>query len=124
MVEVTAFGMPNAQRTLSGSIDRTRNAYVITNGCPGYRDNTNTAILLFRSIRNPFYTITTGSIEIKISDSGQRLVCETAGQGPKATTTPGDITVKKLASEITTEINQPATLIFNLSPLHSLSQNS
>jgi hypothetical protein len=32
--QVVAFGMPNAQRTLTGQIDRARNSYVISNGCP------------------------------------------------------------------------------------------
>jgi hypothetical protein len=57
LTEVTAFGMPNAQRRLTGQIDRTRNSYVISNACPSYRDNTNQAIIIFKSVTNPFYVV-------------------------------------------------------------------
>jgi hypothetical protein len=52
---VIAFGLPNAQRTMEGTLDYATNSYTITNGCPAYRDNTNTAIIIFSSITNPFF---------------------------------------------------------------------
>jgi hypothetical protein len=66
--EVQAFGLPNAQRKLIGVINRNRNSYIISNACPAYRDNTNTAILIMNKIVNPFYQVTTDPIEINISD--------------------------------------------------------
>lgn len=116
--------MPNAQRTLQGQIDKARNSYVINNGCPQYRDNTNLAIILFRNIRNPFYQVMTDPIEILISDAGQRLVSTTNNAGPKLTTTAGGIKVEKLLTEVSVEINQPETVTFSLQPFHSLSQNA
>ena len=61
---------------------------------------------------NPFYSITTDSFEILVSDSGQRLVCTTSDQGPKFTSTPGDMLVEKLSTEITTEINNVDSVTF------------
>ena len=121
---VEALGMPNAIRSLTGQKDTTTNSYIISDGCPSYRDNTNTAILQFNSLVNPFYQIQTGTIEIYISDAGQRLVCSTYGQGPTITTTTGDMVVGSLVSEITTQINQITTLIFTLQPLQMLTANS
>jgi hypothetical protein len=55
LTSVIAFGLPNAQRTMEGVLDYATNSYTITNGCPAYRDNTNTAIIIFSSITNPFF---------------------------------------------------------------------
>ncbi len=62
--------------------------------------------MIFTSITNPFYQVTTDAIEILISDSGQRLVCQTeSGTGPKVTTTTGTMAITSLTSIETTEIN-------------------
>jgi hypothetical protein len=41
-------------------------------------------------------------------------VCSTSGNGPKYTSTPGDIIIEKLSTEVTTEINNVETVTFQI----------
>lgn len=105
LTSVTAFGLPNAQRTLTGNIDYTTNSYIISNACPQYRDPTNTAIVTFKSIINPYYLVETDQIQVIIKDSGSRIVSEHTDNGPTVKTTEGGITVSNLASDNTQEVS-------------------
>ncbi|CDW73754.1 UNKNOWN [Stylonychia lemnae] len=120
---VQAFGLPSTQRTISGTIDKTLNSYLITNACPSYRDNSNSAIVYFQNIKNPIYVMTTNSIEINIYDKNSQMIISTLGVGPTVTTTFGSINTQALTSD-QTEINSETTVKFSIQPLHQTIKNS
>jgi hypothetical protein len=104
-------------------VDSDENSYIITNACPTYRDNINTAIVYFDSIANPLYVMTTETLNIYIYDSNSQMLLTTDNSGPTVTTVSGNL----LASTITadnSEVNAVTSLTFSIQPLHSANANS
>jgi hypothetical protein len=93
---------------------------VISNACPQYRDPTNTAIINFRSIINPYYKVDTDPIEIVIKDKGLRVVCELKDNGPIVSTTVGDLKANSLTSDDTKEVSSVTSVVFSIKPNHNL----
>ena len=65
---VQAFGLPSTERTITGSVNTNTNSYLITSACPSYRNDVTSAIVYFSNITNPFYVMTTNTLNIYIYD--------------------------------------------------------
>jgi hypothetical protein len=86
---------------VTGSFDFTTNSYIISNGCPQYRDPTNTAIVILKSIVNPFAVLETDPIQVIIKDKGLRVVSQLNAGGATVTTVMGTMNVNTLTADDT-----------------------